>query len=70
MPEHFQDTVHFAVVHLHIVINLARRSDPNAAVMLHFIASFWAELSNCQPHPVGKGDSVCKIEFPHTLPAW
>ena len=55
MPEHLQD-VHFAVVHLHIVINLAIRSVPKAAVVLHFIVSFSVVLSNCQPHSVGEED--------------
>ena len=58
MPEHSQD-MHFAVVHLHIVINMVRRSDPKAAVVLHFTVSLSVSLSNCQPHSVGEEGSVC-----------
>ena len=65
MPEHsHMCNVHFVVVHLHIVTNLARTSDPIAAVVPHFIVILSVALSNCQPH------SVSEMEFPHTLPAW
>ena len=69
MLEHLQE-MHFTVVHLHIVVNLAKRSDPKAAVMLHFTVSLSVALSNCQSHSVGEEDSVCEIEFPHTQQAW
>ena len=51
----------FAVVHLHIVINLARRSYSKAADVLHFTVSLTVALSNCQSHSVGEEDLVCQI---------
>ena len=47
MPEHLQD-MYLAVVNLHIVINLARKLDSKAAVVLHFTVSLSVALSYCQ----------------------
>ena len=57
--------MHFAVVHMHILINLARRLDSNASVVLHCTVSLTVALSNCQLHSVGEEDLVsCEIKFP------
>ena len=64
MPEHLQD-VHFADVNLHIVFNLVKRSDPNAAVVLHFIVSLSVALYNCQPTLLARTIWSVKSSSPH-----